>query len=513
MKSWTPKWWLRFFEDMTIPRRVTVGFSTMLVLVFILAATVFGGVGWINSWTNSYSRVQDKVDAASTVSEASANMVIFGMGVTMAEDENSRSLYKTNRENDEAKVAEAFDSLAALAADDPQEATFVEGMRTSFEQCTEFLDSAIAIEVTAPTQAAKKISGEILPTASQLNYLANSYRADQLAEQEAALDSLTRNARLVVILVGCLTALAIALGIALAWRISRSTKRELQAAISSVSSSAAEMMAIASQVAASAAQTASSTNEVTVTVEEVKQTAMLAQEKASEASELSQSVVETSKFGEISARTNYAHFERIQADMDVVAGAIDRLSEDAQSVGDVVATVNDLAEQSNLLSVNASIEAAKAGEYGKGFTVVAQEVKSLAEQSKQAVAQVRSVLSEIQKASDVVVRAAEQGRETVEMGRNEANQALDNISARVAVANKAADATSQIAASSQQQLAGMEQISQAIRAIDEAGSQSVSGTRQVEKEVKQLQELALSLKRLVESRAKSDETPMGETPD
>jgi methyl-accepting chemotaxis protein len=303
------------------------------------------------------------------------------------------------------------------------------------------------------------------------------------------------------------------LGIALAWRISRSTKRELQAAISSVSSSAAEMMAIASQVAASAAQTASSTNEVTVTVEEVKQTAMLAQEKASEASELSQSVVETSKFGEISARNNYAHFERIQADMDVVAGAIDRLNEDAQSVGDVVATVNDLAEQSNLLSVNASIEAAKAGEYGKGFTVVAQEVKSLAEQSKQAVAQVRSVLSEIQKASDVVVRAAEQGRETVEMGRNEANQALDNISARVAVANKAAEATSQIAASSQQQLAGMEQISQAIRAIDEAGSQSVSGTRQVEKEVKQLQELALSLKRLVESRAKSDETPMGETPD
>ena len=65
----------------------------------------------------------------------------------------------------------------------------------------------------------------------------------------------------------------------------------------------------------------------------------------------------------------------------------------------VIATVNDLAEQSNLLSVNASIEAAKAGEAGKGFTVVATEVKSLAEQSKRSVAQVRGVLSEIQKAS------------------------------------------------------------------------------------------------------------------
>jgi len=116
--------------------------------------------------------------------------------------------------------------------------------------------------------------------------------------------------------------------------------------------------------------------------------------------------VEASKFGEASAKRNYEHFERIQADMDVVAEAIGRLSDEAQSVGDVIATVNDLAEQSNLLSVNASIEAAKAGEAGKGFAVVAQEVKNLATQSKQAVGQVRTVLVEIQKASEVVVRAA-----------------------------------------------------------------------------------------------------------
>jgi methyl-accepting chemotaxis protein len=85
------------------------------------------------------------------------------------------------------------------------------------------------------------------------------------------------------------------------------------------------------------------------------------------------------------------------------------------------------------------------------------------------------------------------------MGRDEASNALGNISARVVVANKAADATSQIAATSRQQLAGMEQISRAIQNIDDAGKQSVLGTRQVEREVEQLEELALGLKGLVDA--------------
>jgi methyl-accepting chemotaxis protein len=269
--------------------------------------------------------------------------------------------------------------------------------------------------------------------------------------------------------------------------------------VAGITGAAAELLAVSSQVAAAAAQTAAATNQTTATVEEVKQMATLAQERASEASRLTNEVVEASKFGEASANRNYVHFERIQADMDVVAEAIERLNDEAQSVGDVIATVNDLAEQSNLLSVNASIEAAKAGEAGKGFSVVAQEVKNLATQSKQAVAQVRTVLSEIQKASGVVVQAVGQSGETIGLGRDEANQGLENISARVTAANKAAEATAQIAATSAQQLAGMEQISEAVLSINTAGGQSVAGTRQVEQEVERLQELALALERLFET--------------
>jgi methyl-accepting chemotaxis protein len=314
---------------------------------------------------------------------------------------------------------------------------------------------------------------------------------------QALLDTLSSRASVMMIVIVVVAVVALALGITAAVLIIRTTSRQFRVAVTSIGGSAAELLAVASQVAAATAQTAAATNETTATVEEVKQTATLAQEKAAEASELSEEVAERCKYGMESARQNLSMFERIQADMVLVAESIDRLNEQAGSVGDIIATVNDLAEQSNLLSVNASIEAAKAGEQGKGFTVVAQEVKNLAEQSKQAVAQVRSVLSEIQKASAAAVRAVDESRGAVEAGRVESAQGVENTKAEVEVATKAAEAALQISASTQQQLAGMEQINQAILSIREAGTQQVSGTRQVEKEVKQLQDLAAGLNRLV----------------
>src|SRR5207302_9134131 len=119
--------------------------------------------------------------------------------------------------------------------------------------------------------------------------------------------------------------------------------------------------------------------------------------------------------------------QHIQSQMESIAESIVRLSEQSQSIGEIISTVNDLAEQSNLLAVNAAIEAAKAGEQGKGFTVVAHEVKSLAEQSKQATSQVRAILSDIQRATNGAAMAVEQGAKAVEEGVRQSAEAGRSI--------------------------------------------------------------------------------------
>jgi methyl-accepting chemotaxis protein len=313
------------------------------------------------------------------------------------------------------------------------------------------------------------------------------------------LDSLNSRAGVFIIVIAVVAVIAIAFGVATTVLLSRSIRSRLGAAVRRIGTSAAQLLAVSSQVAAATAETAAATNQTTATLEEVKQTALLSQEKTEEASDLTQRLAESCTGGGMHARENLGMFERIESDMETVSGAIDRLNEQAQSVGDIIATVSDLAEQSNLLSVNASIEAAKAGDAGKGFTVVAQEVKSLAEQSKQAVGQVRAILSEIQKASALAVSAAEQSHDAVSTGKFAAGKGIENTDQEVAMASRTAEVTMQVTATSRQQLAGLEQIIQAIRNINDASTQSVSGTRQVEEEVRALQDLALELERFVEA--------------
>jgi methyl-accepting chemotaxis protein len=345
--------------------------------------------------------------------------------------------------------------------------------------------------------AAVTAKAQMLPLARDMNAAADKYMAAVHAQQQKNMDALSGITLTLIIAQVAIVVAALAAGVGLSMRVSRSVTRQLREAVNSINTSAAELLAVASQVAAGAAQTSASTNQTTVTVEEVKQTAQLAHEKALQVAENSQALASIAEGGRAVSSEVVSGVERMQSEMGVVSEAINRLSEQAGAVGDIIATVNDLAEQSNLLSVNASIEAAKAGEQGRGFTVVAQEVKSMAEQSKQAVAQVRTILNEIEKAARVAVEAAEKSREAVEAGKQMSLDSVEGIDTLAATAIEAAQASTQISASARQQLAGMEQISQAIQSINEASAQAVSGTRQVEQEVRQLQGLAVRLEQLV----------------
>lgn len=265
-----------------------------------------------------------------------------------------------------------------------------------------------------------------------------------------------------------------------------------------LSSVAAEILSSTVQTASSIQETASSVSETTTTVEEVKQTAHLSSQKAKHVMESSQRAVEVSQSGRKSVEESITMMNKIREQIESVAESIIKLSEQSQAIGEIISTVNDLADQSNLLAVNAAIEAAKAGEQGKGFTVVAQEVKSLSEQSKQATAQVRAILSDLQKAMSSAVLATEQGTKSVEAGVRQSADAGESIRILAESIMEAAQAATQIAASSQQQLAGIDQIAQAMENIKHSSTQNVAGTQQAETAVKNLHELGKKLKDLVE---------------
>ena len=184
--------------------------------------------------------------------------------------------------------------------------------------------------------------------------------------------------------------------------------------------------------------------------------------------------------------------------MDAIAQTVVRLSEQTQSIGGIIASVTEIADQSNLLAVNAAIEAAKAGEQGRGFAVVAQEIKNLASQSKQATLQVRNILNDVQKATGAAVMATEQGSKAVEAGVKQSAKAGEAILMLSESINEAVQATTQIVSSSQQQVVGMDQIGVAMQNINQAGAETAVSMVQSEKAAKNLNDLGQKLKDMVE---------------
>ncbi|MBU0474486.1 MAG: MCP four helix bundle domain-containing protein [Bacteroidetes bacterium] len=278
----------------------------------------------------------------------------------------------------------------------------------------------------------------------------------------------------------------------------RRMTKDILEGVNLLGSSASEILAATTQVASGSAETATAITETTTTVEEVRQAAQLSNQKASRVSENAQQVSQVTQTGQKAVEETVSGMHEIQNQMEAVANTIIRLSEQSQQIGGIIASVTDVADQSNLLAVNASIEAAKAGEQGKGFAVVAQEIKSLAEQSKQATIQVRNILTDVQKATSAAVMATEQTSKAVENGVKQSTQAGKAIMELAESSGKAMEAASQIVASSQQQVVGMDQIGLAMKNINQAGTENAASMLQAEKAAKGLNELGHKLKELVE---------------
>jgi methyl-accepting chemotaxis protein len=272
---------------------------------------------------------------------------------------------------------------------------------------------------------------------------------------------------------------------------------DLTEGVTVLGSSASEILATTTQLAANASESAAAVSETTTTVEEVRQTAQIASQKAKYVAESAEKAAHSSLSGRKSTDDVGTGMNRIREQMEAIAASMVRLSEQSQTIGQIIATVEDLSVQSNLLAVNAAIEAAKAGEHGKGFGVVAQEVKSLAEQSRQATNQVRSILGEIQKATSAAVMATEEGGKAVEAGSRQSEVAGEAIKALAGSVNEAAQAATQIAASSQQQLVGVDQVAGAMESIKQASSQNVAGAKQLEAAARNLNDLGQRLRQLV----------------
>ncbi len=247
-----------------------------------------------------------------------------------------------------------------------------------------------------------------------------------------------------------------------------------------------------------ATQTAAAVTQTTTIVEEVRQTVEISSNKAKTVSTDARNVLHTSELGQKAANDVRVGMQAIKEHMESLTQTVLTLRNQTKQVGEIIATVDDIAQQSNLLAVNAAIEAARAGEQGKGFAVVAQAIKSLADQSKKATSNVRSILNEIVEATASATMKTEHGSKVVKDGEGFATQASSAMVALAESIDRSSQAAIQIEASSQQQLQGVHQVLEAMKSVEEASNDNQKGAEELEQAVVRLNELGQELKNLTE---------------
>lgn len=478
----------------TVSRRILVGFSAVLALVVAVSIVGAYALGRVTRADDAALRQErDVVSPALLARDHFQRANLDYLFYLVKQDER----WSVSRDSNTALARSLVGAL--------RDSADTEERRDGWGQALALLDRwNVAITKSMAVARGGRVDEALRVRDQEVGPIRDSLRAvlqvgmaqAQRASATHAKESDDVGRRMWIVLLG-VSLLAMIIGVTTAWQLNRAVSGPLQNASQVLASSAAEILASTTQQASSASESSSAVTETVATVDEVAQTAEQAAERARTVSELALRAAEIAKVGRQAVDDSIAGMGAVREQVESIAESIMALAEQAQAIGEITSTVTEIAEQTNLLALNAAVEAARAGEQGRGFAVVASEVRSLADQSKRATVQVRKILGEIQRATSAAVMTTEQGTKQVSAGARQVTEAGNTIRALSEAVAGASQAAAQIVASAGQQAAGMSQIRLAMGNIHEATQQNLASSRQAEQAAQDLNALGVRLVTLV----------------
>jgi methyl-accepting chemotaxis protein len=283
--------------------------------------------------------------------------------------------------------------------------------------------------------------------------------------------------------------------------ITRSLSGQITQAVRHVESSSSELQSAANQQASGAKESSTAMNEITTTISELLATSRQIAESARRVAHVAEDTSAAARAGDQTVQKTQESVGGIKRQVDLIVTHMLDLGKKSQQIGGILEIINELAEQTNILAINATIESAGAGEAGKRFSVVADEIRKLADRVSSSTKEIRTLIEEIRAAVNTTVMATEGGTKAVDLGARQFVEVTNALNQITALLGTTTEAAREIELSTKQQSTAVEQVNVAIANVAKAAKETEVSSNQTLQTATQLSGLSRELTRLIQPTA------------
>jgi CHASE3 domain sensor protein len=379
----------------------------------------------------------------------------------------------------------------------------VEAIRRSEAEHHQALEQVMALRRTgaAVDAVARAWEQQVSPKRNRLDENIEAFVSGEQLRMKGATQASSDTASRAVTLVVVITIFVVVFAGWSAFFLSRILGQQIGSAVGHVQSSSAELQAAANQQATGAKEQATAMNEINTTIRELLVTSRQITESAQRVAQIAEETAGAARSGDETVEKAHASIAAISRQVDLVVNHMLELGKKSQQIGTVLDIVSELAEQTNILAINATIEAAGAGETGKRFAVVADEIRKLADRVAGSTKEIRALIDDVRSAVNTTVMATEAGSKAVDAGSKQFGHVAASFRQIAGLVTTTTEAAREIELSTKQQMTAVEQVNVAIANVAQASKETEASSGQTLQTASQLAGLSQNLLRLVRPQA------------
>jgi len=484
------------FSNWTVGRRLVAGFGLSATVMGLVATVAYLN---INRLVENDTWVKHTFEVRATLAGILTELIDAETGTRgfiITGDESFLEIQQSAVK----RVPASLDNVRKLTADNANQQHRIDMLQSLVDQKLRQQKERIDVRRGAGFEAAAKLVAA--GAAKQVMDEIRGVLADADREEANLLRIRSEEAKTsanwtisIILWGGLLGTLAV---VAIGWFITRSLSGQIGGAVGQVKSSSAELQAAANQQATGAKEQATAMTEISTTISELLATSRQIAESAQRVAHNAEQTASAARSGHGTVDSTHETISGIRRQVDQIVAHMLELGKKSQEIGTVLDIVSELAEQTNILAINATIEAAGAGDAGKRFAVVAEEIRKLADRVGGSTKEVRVLIEEVRSAVNTTVMATETGSKAVDAGTKQFGDVASAFKQISSLVSTTTDAAREIELSTKQQSTAVEQVNSAIANVTQASVETEASAGQTLQTVSQMAAMSRDLLRIIQ---------------